>query len=597
MKPILIYDGKCGFCRIWVDYWREITGGDLEYAASQDVAESYPRIPREEFAKSVQLVLPSGEVMSGARAVFESLAVNPAYRWPLAAYHRIPGLAPLTEASYRLIAANRNLFYWVTVLLFGRKVEPLTYAAVESLFVRLIGVIYFLAFASFGMQAMGLIGSNGILPVSLYLERVSQALGSSSYRLVPTIFWLSASDGMIRAVCLAGAVCALLAIAGVLWRAALAIAFVLYLSLVSASQEFLGYQWDLLLLESGFLAIFLGYSRVVIWLFRWLLFRLMFFSGLVKLLSGDPTWRNLTALTFHYQTQPIPTPLAWYAQQLPVWFQKSSCLWVFIIELGASVLVLGPRRARVFALPWLVGLQVLILLTGNYAFFNLLAISLCVFLLDDRIIGRIVRPRLTPVRRPYVAWALTIIIAVLTVLQADASLFGNLPPGATAVLDATAPFGIANSYGLFANMTTTRPEIVVEGSNDGVDWRPYEFKYKPGPLNRRPPWVAPYQPRLDWQMWFAALGSFRENVWFVNFVARLLQGRPEVLTLLAANPFPGDPPRLVRAMGYEYRFSDPETRRRTGEWWVRTEVAPYLPAVSLSSLSGLRLFEHAPHQQ
>ena len=259
----------------------------------------------------------------------------------------------------------------------------------------------------------------------------------------------------------------------------------LYLSLVNVSQEFLSYQWDILLLETGFLAIFLGYSRVIVWLFRWLLFRLMFLSGAVKLLSGDATWRNLTALTVHYQTQPIPTPLAWYAHQAPIWFQKLSCGLVFFVELAIPILVLGPRKFRLFALPFLVGLQVLILLTGNYAFFNWIAIALCIFLIDDSWLPKM-QSTFVPGRvRQTVAWSMTILIAIAQHISLHASpLRVACPLPLAGLVGLAMPFGLTSSYGLFANMTTRRPEIVVEGSNDGENWLAYEFRYKPGRLDR-----------------------------------------------------------------------------------------------------------------
>ncbi len=469
------------------------------------------------------------------------------------------------------------------------------------LFIRLLGVVYLVAFISFGMQVPGLIGSRGIEPAHLYLARIAEVAGSSGYRMAPTLFWIGSGDAVLYSAWIAGAVCAVLAIAGVFWRGALAACFILYLSFVNVSQEFLSYQWDFLLLETGFLALFLGYGPVIDYLFRWLLFRLMFFSGAVKLLSGDLTWRGLTALTVHYQTQPLPSPVAWYAHNLPPWFQQASCVIVLFIELVVPFFVLGPRRARLFALPWLAGLQALIMLTGNFAFFNLLTLALCIFLVDDGVLARV-----SPVRwrnpaalqqrsfipergREAIAWSAAALVIGLSILIALHTLTAIRLPGSGPILEAAAPFGIVNSYGLFANMTTTRSEIIVEGSNDAVSWRPYEFKYKPGRLDRMPAWIAPLQPRLDWQMWFAALGSYRKNVWFVNFVARLLQGEPRVLRLLDNNPFRDHPPRFVRAVVYEYHFTDPRTRAQTGQWWTRTPAGGYLPAVSLDSLSELRI--------
>jgi predicted DCC family thiol-disulfide oxidoreductase YuxK len=602
-KPVLIYDGRCGFCGIWIEYWRRLTGDAVEYAASQEAAARYPQISAGEFQKSVQLVMPSGEILHGAHAVFQSLAFHPSQQWLLAVYRRVPGIAAVTEASYRFIARHRDLFYWITVLLFGRAIQPLRFDGVQWLFRKCLALIWLIAFASFGAQAAGLIGSGGIQPASLYLARVAEYAGSSTWRVAPTIFWAFSGEAFVRAACVAGAVCAALAFLGVFWRAALLLAFVLYLSLVNVSQEFLSYQWDILLLETGFLSIFLGYSRAVVWLFRWLLFRLMFLSGAVKLLSGDAAWRSLTALLYHYQTQPIPTPLAWYAQQLPVWFQKGSCFLVLFIELAIPFLILGPRRCRRFAAPWLLGLQAMILVTGNYAFFNWLAIALCLFLFDDAWLARFLparwleraeranAPFAPPRVRAALSSALLAVIGILSGSLVAQTVRGDVPAAARALVAVAAPFGVSSSYGLFAVMTTTRPEIVIEGSNDGVTWLEYEFKYKPGRLDRPPPWVAPHQPRLDWQMWFAALGSYQENVWLVNTLARLLQNAPEVLALIGRNPFPEKPPRLIRAQLYDYRFTNWAARSRTGNWWARTPLGPYVRPVSLENLSALPLLQ------
>jgi predicted DCC family thiol-disulfide oxidoreductase YuxK len=594
LKPVLVYDGDCSFCRLWIDYWRQLTGDAIEYAPFQEAADRYPNIPRESFAKSVQLIFPSGEVRSGAHAVFETLAVDPSRRWLLSLYQHLPGFAALTEAGYRFVAGHRSFLYRVTQLLFGRTIDPLRFDLVQWLFIRALGLIWLIAFASFAVQSSGLIGSQGIQPLTFYLARLSGVLHAEAYRLAPTVFWLDSGDTVLHAVCLVGMLCGLLIFLGTFWRAALLTAFILYLSLVNVSQEFLSYQWDILLLETSFLAIFLGYSRVINWLFRWLLFRLMFLSGAVKLLSGDPSWHSLTALTFHYQTQPIPTPFAWYAHQMPLWFQKVSCASVLFVELVIPFLAFAPRRARMFALPWLISLQVLILLTGNYAFFNLLALALCLFLLDDAALPRFLAKfqpgasQETQKGRRSIARAVAVFVFILSGLLVVQTLSGSLPRMGRTLISIAAPFGITSTYGLFATMTTARPEIIVEGSLDGVTWLEYEFKYKPGRLNRPPPWVAPHQPRLDWQMWFAALGSYTDNVWFLNFLARLLQDDAAVLALMERDPFDG-PPQLVRARLYDYRFTDWNTRRQTGNWWTRKPLGLYVPPVSLENLSGLPL--------
>ncbi|MBV9505345.1 MAG: lipase maturation factor family protein [Acidobacteriia bacterium] len=438
-------------------------------------------------------------------------------------------------------------------------------------FLRLLGVIYFIAFTSFGVQASGLIGSHGILPYAEYLADMRQALGRSAYWEIPSVLWLHSSDAALAVIWILGAAFALAVIFEFRQRIGLVLCLVLWLSLCAVGQDFLSFQWDVLLLEAGFLAIFVDGSPMRIWLLRWLLFRLMFFSGAGKLLSGDPSWRNLTALSYHYMTQPLPTPAAWLMYQLPLGFHKAETVFVFVAELAAPFLFFAPRRIRHIGAWITIALQLLILTTGNYTFFNLLTIVLCLPLFAEP--DRLARTRL----HRAVTIALTSFVAITTGLLFF-ELFGwGLPPGGAAVLHVTSPLRIVNTYGLFTVMTVDRPEIVVEGSDDGENWKAYEFPYKPGDLLRAPPVVEPHQPRLDWQMWFAALSNYQQNPWFQNFMGRLLQGEPAVLRLLAYNPFPKAPPRYVRARVYLYTFT------HFGEkgWWHRQDRGLYFPAVSL----------------
>ncbi|HST10020.1 MAG TPA: lipase maturation factor family protein, partial [Terriglobales bacterium] len=396
----------------------------------------------------------------------------------------------------------------------------------------------------------------------------------------------------LRVIWISGVCLSLLLLCGVNVRVVRLGLFVLYLSIDTAGQVFMTYQWDALLLEAGFLAVFLGSEVVMVRLFRWLLCRLMFLSGAVKLLSGDLAWRNFTALPVHYQTQPLPTPLAWYFYQLPQWFQRVSVGFLFFVELGVPLLVLAPRRIRSFAAFAIVLLQILILLTGNYAFFNVLTIALCLFVFDDMALGTVLPKRLlerlpsSPEEQTPVVWrAVCLSVAALVLLTSGFEMVGEFSGRhwgpADAVIRTIAPFEIVNTYGLFAVMTTSRPEIIIEGSNDGVTWLAYEFKYKPGQLTRRPLWVAPFQPRLDWQMWFAALGHYQSAPWILHFLERLLDGSPQVLGLLDRNPFPNAPPRYIRAQVYDYRFTTPEEHKVTGQWWQREWKGAYVPEVSL----------------
>jgi lipase maturation factor 1 len=587
-EPLVIYDGHCGFCRIWIDYSKAITGGRVAYAASQQVGALHPQIPSENFSESVQLVLPGGEVLSGARAVFVTLTYAPGMKWPSWAYHRVPGVAPLSEATYRLIASHRAFFYHLTRLTFGRCVLPLQFAKVEWLFLRLLAAIYLIAFSSLAVQIAGLIGVHGILPLGGYLAAVSKTLGMRGYWEMPTIFWLAHGDWLLKAACIAGAAIAILLLAGVLkgfWeRLLLAGLYVLYLSLDIAGQDFLSFQWDSLLLETGFLAIFLGNSKFIILLFRWLLFRLMFLSGVVKLTSHDPVWRDWTALAYHYMTQPLPTPLAWYVYQLPLAVQRFSTAAALFIELVVPFLFFAPRRWRFLAAGAALFLQTLIFLTGNYTFFNLLTISLCVFLLDDRALEKVHSRARTARTNAIAVWAGAIVILVLSVSELHQMFFDAPFDTENALVRIAGPFQIANTYGLFASMTTTRPEIIVQGSDDGVTWLDYQFRYKAGDLSQAPRWVAPYQPRLDWQMWFAALSDYRSTPWFTNFMVRLLQGSPNVVGLLKTNPFPNSPPKYVRALLFDYSFTNFAQRRATGNWWARKPRGLYFPQISLEDV-------------
>jgi predicted DCC family thiol-disulfide oxidoreductase YuxK len=612
-RPVLLFDGDCGFCRFWVARWRARTRGLVDFAPAQSEASRFPQVSEAAWKRSVQLVTLAGEVYSGAEAVFRVLGYLPDYRWMLTAYHRLPGVRQISEAAYRAVADHRGLFSKLVGVAWGRDPTPSSYVLSRWIFLRLLGLIYVIAFVSLRVQVLGLMGSHGILPAGDFLEAVHGSLGSQAYRLFPTLAWISSSDAALKLLCSFGALFGLLVMFGVFTRPALVLAWLCYLSLVTVGRDFLSFQWDALLLETGFLAIFLApvqmlespwrsgaspVSATALWLERWLLFRLMFLSGVSKLMSGDLTWRSRTALLYHYWTQPLPTPVAWYAAKLPAWFQQTSVVGMFALELCVPFLIFAPRRLRRIAAVLMVSLQLLIGLTGNYAFFNLLAIGLCVLLLDDsflrrwlpdRIAGRLVHQTVVAGRTPLARIgraarvALALLILIISVGQCLDALGqeGKIPGFVSQMTDRQAPFELVNSYGLFAVMTTSRAEIVVEGSADGKTWQPYEFKYKPGEIGRRPGWVAPYQPRLDWQMWFAALGNYQQNRWFVDFMMRLLQGEPEVTALLDKNPFPVRPPLYIRALVYDYRFTDWETRRATGDWWWREREGVYFPEASL----------------
>ncbi len=613
-KPVLIFDRDCNFCRHWICRWQQATGDRVEYVPFQDpgVADRYPEVPRETFERSVHLIETDGAVYSGAEAVFRSLAHAPGKRWSWWLYQNAPGVAPVTENVYRFIANHRTAFSFLTRLFWGAHVEVPTYYLSRWIFLRFLGLIYLIAFISLGIQVDGLIGSHGITPAITMLHQVHDAgwdrYGPSLYWYLPTLCWANTSDPFLHFLCWGGVVLSLFAMAGVAAPVTLFGCWLFYLSLSVVGDIFLGYQWDALLLETGLLAIFFAPlqlrprlsresrpSTLSLWLLRGLLFKLMFCSGVVKLSSDDINWRSLTALRYHFETQPLPPWTAWYAHHLSPSVLTFLCAAMFAIELGAPFLIFFPRRLRLVGCGALVLLQFVIAATGNYCFFNWLTIALCILLLDDAALAALCHrrshylPKTVATRRRYkpLRWLL-IPFAAAYVLVSIVQIVGsfrvpmNWPAPVQAVYAAVAPLRSINGYGLFAVMTTSRHEIIIEGSEDGVDWRAYEFKYKLGDLSRRPGFVAPHQPRLDWQMWFAALGRYQQNSWFVNFCVRLLQGRPEVLALLKTNPFP-TPPRYIRAVVYDYHFTDAATRRATGQWWHRELIGPCCPVLSLKN--------------
>jgi hypothetical protein len=466
------------------------------------------------------------------------------------------------------------------------------------LFLRALGIIYGIAFFSLAIQIKGLAGRKGILPAGELLAEVKERFGGKRWLALPTAFWLNSSNQFLQGICWTGVGLSALLIAGVTPVPVLVLLWASYLSLFSVMRLFLGYQWDILLLETGFLAVFLAPLRLlpagpldappwpVLLLLYWLLFRLMFLSGLAKWRSGDVTWRRLTALAHHYETQPLPTPPAWHVHQLPLSFHKVSAVLMFLIESAVPFLIFAPSPYRQVAGFLIIGLMLLIMLTGNYCFFNLLAIALCLLLFDDAFYKQLFPRPGSNLQTASIQWpsrlltAIAIMVFALSVIRLLRlfRLESRLVIALNHFLDS---FPIVNHYGLFSVMTTNRLEIVVEGSRDGREWLAYEFKWKPCDVKRAPPWVGPHQPRLDWQMWFAALGDYRLNGWFIGFLIRLLQGSLPVLALLRHNPFSEAPPTYIRAVLYEYHFTDRRTRRVTGAWWTRERRALYCPVYSL----------------
>jgi len=595
---VVVYDGACGFCRKWIERWRQSTGESVDYRPSSEAARDFPEIPAEEFDRAVQLILPDGTRRSGAEAVLELTSPHSWFaKLGLRAFRGFPPFRVAADAAYGFVAKNRIVFSKLTQVLWGASVLRPSFGTSNLVFLRSLALVFLIFLLSYQHQFAGLNGANGILPAKDFFEAVGNHAGPDAFWRLPSLVWLSPGDAAIGWLCGIGILAALAAFAGILQPLCFAVLWITTLSLVTAGQDFYSFQWDALLIETGFLAIFLSPwrlkpnfaachpPRIARLAAVFLLFKLMFCSGVVKLASGDETWRNLTALDFHFFTQPLPNPAAWFAQQLPPDVLQILCAGMFAVELAVPFLFFLPRIPRTAAALATIALQLGIAATGNYAFFNLLTIALCLLLVDDAAWPRFLRKPAEPAKflPPWFRRTVCVSLIVLGHVPLIFS-FGRLPSvlePVGKVYSAIAPWRTVNGYGLFAVMTTTRREIIIQGSEDGHDWKAYGFRYKPGPLDRPPPVVAPYQPRLDWQMWFAALGRVETTPWFQSFLFRLLTGEPSVLALLAENPFPEKPPRFIRAISDDYTFTNPSERKKTGDWWDAEPAAIYCPPVSL----------------
>ncbi|MGB7585003.1 MAG: lipase maturation factor family protein [Terriglobales bacterium] len=519
------------------------------------------------------------------------------------------------------------------------------------LFLRALGLIYFSAFFPLLFQIRGLIGPNGILPASDYLQAVAQSLGHIS-RLwyAPTLLWFSSGSHMLLALCWVGMAASVLLVFNLWPRAMLVICFVCFLSFVSAAQDFSGYQSDGMLLEAGFISLFFapaGFrpglgrehppSRASLFLLLWEWFRIYFESGAVKLLSGDPEWRNFTAMDEYYQNGPLPTWIGWYVQHLPHWVHAASVFATLALELGLVWMFLLPRRWRVVCFfivtPW----QMMVILTANYTFLNYLVLVLGVLLLDDGFCKWVMqlasKGRFGPLnsrfldsssplrssgslgmtgsqnphksfRSTYKAIKLSLSSAILLWMFYATSvemlwMFWRTIPLPSQPIVALEPFRIANQYGLFAVMTRGRYEIEFQGSNDGQNWVAYPFGYKPQAVDQPPGIYAPYQPRFDWNLWFASLGSWRDYPIVLNTEVRLLSGDKDVLALFAGNPFPQAPPREIRAVLWQYWFTTRAEKQLTGAWWRREMLGLYAPTLEREAngkIGAIEMPTVAPHE-
>jgi hypothetical protein len=487
------------------------------------------------------------------------------------------------------------------------------------IFLRALGLIYYSAFFSLIFQIKGLVGPRGILPADEYLKALAERFGHAGYWYAPTLLWFSSSSHAVTGICWVGMIASLLLVLNFWPRGMLAICFVCFLSFVSAAQDFSAYQSDGMLLEAGFIALFLaprGFrpgwgiastpSRMSWFLLVWECFRIYFESGVAKIMGGDPEWRNFTALDDYYQNGPLPTWIGWYMQHLPHWFHAATAFGTLTLELVLAWMMFLPRRFRIVCFCVLTPWQIGIILSANYTFLNYLVLVLGFLLLDDKSLVRILprrwrgdfvahveaaaeagaipREKQPGVLRAQWSAAKLAVTAVLLTWIFYATLAEMVwmvkpLPLPTTPVSALDPFRIANRYGLFAVMTRGRYEIEFQGSEDGQTWLVYPFRFKPQDPAKPPGIYAPYQPRFDWNLWFASLSTWRQEPIVPRTERALLRGDTNVLLLFAGNPFPHTPPKQVRAVLWQYWFTTPEEKRSSGMWWRREQLGLCAPTL------------------
>jgi hypothetical protein len=459
-------------------------------------------------------------------------------------------------------------------------------------FERALALIYLVAFLCAANQFVPLLGERGLMPASRFVRYVS-------FRDSPSLFFLAPTDTVFRVAAWLGVTLAIVAFLGLADRRSTLVSalvwtalWVLYLSFVNVGQTFYGFGWETLLLETGFFAIFLG-SRVtlpngfLIGIYRWLLFRVMFGAGLIKL-RGDPCWRDLTCLDYYFETQPMPNPLTWYFHWLPPGMHRAGVVVNHIAELAVPFAYFAPQPFAGIAGLATIVFQLILIVSGNLSWLNWITIVLCIPALDDRFFAWL-PVGLPELQMPHLAhrFAIYAAVALVAVLSIN-PLLNMLSPGQI-MNTSFEPLHIVNTYGAFGSITRVRNEIVLEGTEEqtvtpATKWREYEFKGKPGDPMRRPPQVAPYHLRLDWLMWFAAFSAPDEHPWLPALIQKLLEGDANALSLLRTNPFPDHPPRFVRAQYYEYHFTTRAERRSTGAWWTRRLIGAYFLPVSLDGV-------------
>jgi predicted DCC family thiol-disulfide oxidoreductase YuxK len=595
MKPVLLYDEGSMLCRARVAQWQYRTGTDVQFIPYDDAWGIFPQeygpIPSYQPGISFHLVDSDGEVYANAEAVCRMLTYAHHGSWRYALYKRNALFARVSDKWYSRTATNRLLCDKIHYYASGRDDTAATYYMTRWAFLRVIGLVYFIAFGSLWLQLGGLTGSEGIMPMADHMTEVQAALddqgapkGWQRLLLYPTVGLVNTTDLALNALCCLGMVAGLMLLVGLVPPLAALAAWLAYLSLVNGVPVFMAQPWDRLLVEVGFLTIFLTPIQIfpdphtrsepsagVVFLLRWLLFRIVFVSGLMKL--GDGTWTSLSALNHYFEVQPLPTVVGWY------------------LELIVPFFIFAPRRLRNWAGSILIAYLGIILFTSNYGYFTFIALGLCLMLFDDAQAKRLfasatvsqigavpVRPTPWLLRKALVlAMAMFLVVSSLgttarllrppTVEKEEAMAFG------------TDAFHLTSAYTVSFGLTDTRLDLIVEGSNDGVNWTPYAFRWLPGDVKQRPRWMQPHVPRIDWQMLAEARNAQRgesPNQWLTQFLDKLQAGSKDVVALVMKAPFGDTAPRYLRVRRYEYTFTSLETRREDGAWWERTDQGSYV---------------------
>jgi hypothetical protein len=469
------------------------------------------------------------------------------------------------------------------------KLDPSEYSLTIHLFTRLLGALYICVYVPFLFQIKGLWGSNGILPISNYLAAVRQRNGKRSYYLVPSLFWINASDIALFVAVGCGILFGTLLMLGFMPALMLLLLFLIHLSFSSSGQDFMSFGWETLLIEITFITMFLVATsppNPIAWIaLNFLLMRFMLQAGSSKLRAGDKNWRNLTALSYHYVSQPIPNMWAWYADKLPMWFHKVSTALMFWVELVVPLLIFNFPEVRLFVFANFMGLLLIIWLTGNFSYLNHMTAIFSVILIANPYLEPLLGAPVITEPSPLI-WQIIISIFSTGILFLEvANLYNYFSPNTTCqkMLSFWYPYHICHPHQLFSVMTTKRFEVVIEGSDDGVNWKEYLFYYKPSEISRRPRRISPFQPRLDWQAWFLPFRSYEHQGWYQRLLFQLLSGSKDVTHLFRYNPFPDHPPKYIRAQFYQYTFTSRKERSETGNWWNRKLIGVYSPKMELKT--------------